>query len=74
MFAGERPPVATWYKSGWKRWKFRLSTSVTRTGLPASDFAQARPPNPPPRINTLRLLSASNMEELAEHSSFSDFV
>ena len=28
---GDRAPVATWYSSGWKRWKLRRSTSVTLT-------------------------------------------
>src|SRR5688572_30288564 len=52
MFAGERPPVATWYSRGWKRWKLRRSTSVTSTGASFSPRATASPPKPPPTITT----------------------
>ena len=32
---GESAPVATWYTSGWKRWKLRRSMSVMSTGRAA---------------------------------------
>src|SRR5258706_5240624 len=52
MSAGFRPAVATWYRSGWNRWWFERSTSVTRTGARASARAAVSPPKPPPTIAT----------------------
>ena len=51
--AWRQRPVATWYSSGWNRWKLRRSTSVTATDrLRARFFAAYRPANPPPTITT----------------------
>jgi hypothetical protein len=52
MFAGERPPVATWYRRGWNKWKLRRSTSVTSTATSLSPRVTANPPKPPPTITT----------------------
>ncbi len=53
MSPGESAPVATWYRSGWKRWKLRRSTRVTVTrGSRPSSRAALSPPNPPPTITT----------------------
>ena len=52
MFAGDSAPVATWYRSGWNRWKLRRSMRVTSTGLLASPRAASSPPNPPPTTTT----------------------
>src|SRR5262245_51158601 len=57
MLAGDSPPMATWYSSGWKRWKLRRSSRVTRTGTRAMWRAVYSPPKPPPTITTLGTLS-----------------
>ena len=53
MSPGDRAPVATWYSSGWNRWKLRRSTSVRRTSgsMPRLRAAYS-PANPPPTIVT----------------------
>src|SRR5207247_354012 len=52
MSEGLRPAVATWYSSGWNRWKLRRSTTVTSTGTRASACAAVSPPKPAPTIST----------------------
>ena len=49
---GDSAPVATWYVSGWKRWKLRRSTSVISTGARLSFATACRPPKPPPITTT----------------------
>ena len=39
----ERPAVATWYSSGWKRWWLRRSTRVISTFSSRRPRAAARP-------------------------------
>lgn len=51
--AGDKAPVATWYKRGWNRWKLRRSMSVTSVGVLFSACAATSPPNPPPMMTTL---------------------
>src|SRR6266545_3481469 len=50
MSPGESAAVATWYRSGWKRWWFRRSRTVTWTGRPPSARAAFSPAKPPPTI------------------------
>src|SRR5215470_9388694 len=52
MSPGESAPVATWYVSGWKRWKLRRSTSVISTGASARCWTACSPPKPPPTTTT----------------------
>src|SRR3954447_6684651 len=44
----EIAPAAVWYRSGWNRWWFLRSMSVTSTSACRSFFAAASPPDPPP--------------------------
>src|SRR5690349_19788583 len=52
MSPGGIAPVATWYSSGWNRWKLRLSMSVTGTPARPSRLAADRPAKPPPTMTT----------------------
>ena len=45
-------PVATWYVSGWKRWKLCRSTSVMSTGARRRPSTACSPANPPPMTTT----------------------
>ena len=53
MSPGDNPAVATWYRSGWKTWWLRRSTSRTSTGASFRARAALRPPKPPPTMTTL---------------------
>src|SRR5690348_6940526 len=49
---GERPAVATWYRSGWNVWKFLRSMTVICTGALAKARAAFKPPKPAPTLTT----------------------
>jgi hypothetical protein len=52
MSPSESTPVATWYRSGWKRWWLVRSTTTTSTGARRSAFAANSPAKPQPTMTT----------------------
>src|SRR3954452_1808707 len=60
MSPGESAPVATWYASGWNRWKLRRSTSVRSTSARLNFSAAWSPPKPPPMTTTRCLFSCTS--------------